>query len=298
MLTKRLILSIVSLALVFAFAGCANRADRVPPGFRAAMDVKPEPYTNTGWVREVIHEKTGIEMVFIPAGEFMMGSNDGDSNEMPVHKVRITRPFYMGKYEVTIKEYMSFLNSAGNSSGADLKDEDCPVKRVGNGYSLSRNKFGQDLRQPMAEVSWNGSKAFCDWAGLRLPTEAEWEYACRAGTTTAYTFGGDDDNLSRYAWHWDNNGHKTCPVGGKILNAWHLYDMHGNVWEWCADWYDKSYYGMSPTEDPKGPTSGRSRIRRGGSWFNLSNGCRSANRGANSPADASGDIGFRVVRGL
>jgi formylglycine-generating enzyme required for sulfatase activity len=129
----------------------------------------------------------------------------------------------------------------------------------------------------------------------RLPTEAEWEYACRAGSETEYCFGDSADRLGEYAWYSSNSGKRTHPVAQKQPNAWGLSDMHGNVWEWCQDWYGESYYRSSPTEDPQGPASGKYRVLRGGSWDNASADCRSAGRYWNSPEIRITNGGLRVV---
>jgi len=205
---------------------------RVPPGFRVKAGTRPEPYTNTGYALEVVHEKTGIEMIFIPAGEFSMGSPlspqeivhryggnmEWYQGESPVHPVRITRPFYMGKYEVTQDAWRRVMGEN-------------PSRFKGDG-------------NPADSVSWNDSQAFLEKAGngLRLPTEAQWEYACRAGTRTAYCFGDDPGPLGDYGWLLANSKKSTHPAGRKRPNAWGLYDMYGNVWEWCSDWFDQDYY--------------------------------------------------------
>ena len=254
---------------------------RVPEGFRAAPGTKPEPYTGTGWASEVIHEKTGIEMVFIPAGEFMMGSPSSeegrDDDEGPRHRVRTTKPFYLGKYEVSNAQYRRFRPDH------DSKDY--------NGLTLN----GDD--QPAVYVTWADATAFCGWGGdgLRLPSEAEWEYACRAGTTQAYQWGGNPDagsgwmngadQAAKRKWSswtvfsWDDGYAVTSPVGSFKANAWGLYDTHGNVWEWCADRYDDDYYRDSPESDPRGPSSGSRRVLRGG-----------------SPGSTNLAYGFRVAR--
>ena len=249
---------------------------RVPQGFRPAAGTKPEPYTNTGYALEVIHEKTGIEMVFIPAGEFMMGLDSG-SSDAKLHRVRLTRPFYMGKYEVTQGQWQREMGS-------------------------NPSRFKGD-RNPAEKVSWHDCQSFLSLTGggLRLPTEAEWEYACRAGTTTAYSFGSDSGDLGRYAWYKSNSGETTHAVGGKLPNAWGLYDMHGNVWEWCSDWHGP--YGEGPTTDPRGPSSGGpspgcARIGRGGAWTDAAVVCGSAWRFRGPPARGYDYLGFRVVRGL
>jgi formylglycine-generating enzyme required for sulfatase activity len=131
---------------------------------------------------------------------------------------------------------------------------------------------------------------------FRLPTEAQWEYACRAGSTTRYCFGDDDSELGEYAWYAANSGNTTHPVGEKKPNAWGLYDMHGNVWEWCQDWYDSGYYAKSPTDDPTGAATGSDRVYRGGSWGNPAGLCRSADRLGSGPGGRGSFLGFRASR--
>ena len=209
-----------------------------------------------------------MELVLVPAGEFMMG--DGKTS----HRVRITQPFYMGKYEVTQAQYERIM-----------------------GKNPSKWK-GSDL--PVEQVSWNDATEFCrkllqkTGSEVRLPTEAEWEYACRAGSTTRFCFGDSDNGLGDYAWYSGNTGRKTHPVGGKRANAWGLHDVHGNVSEWCADWYGK--YPSGAVSDPTGPASGGFRVVRGGSWFNGGPLCRSAFRlTLRAPNLANCFFGFRVV---
>ena len=157
---------------------------------------------------------------------------------------------------------------------------------------------------PVERVSWNDSQDFLNklngQSGKRhrftLPTEAEWEYACRAGSTTRYYFGDDESQLVEYAWRSMNSEGKSHPVGQKKPNAWGLYDMHGNVWEWCADWYDHNYYAKSPTDDPVGPSTGSHRVFRGGSWRSFARNCRSACRGDAVPEYCDYRLGFRVAR--
>ena len=177
---------------------------------------------------------------------------------------------------------------------------------------------GQDTRRhPVENVSWNDAIAFCNKLsereglrpyyrsgaeeqsggdGYRLPTEAEWEYACRAGSTTRYSFGDDAASLGEFAWYDGNSGSKTHPVGQKRPNAFGLYDMHGNVWEWCWDGYEERYYANSPTDDPLGPSQAAVRVIRGGSWDNDPRDARSANRSRGTPGDRDDDLGFRVAR--
>jgi len=307
---RALVISLI-IALAGSFPKEMKGALRVPEGFRAAPGTGPEPYTDTGWPKEVIHEKTGIEMVFIPAGEFMMGSPSSESgrdkDEGPLHKVRITNPFYMGKYEVTVGQFRELVKDTGyrteaeRGGGAGVSDGDSwSIKSDAN---WKNPYFSQGDRNPVVCISWNDAKAFCDWAGLELPTEAQWEYAGRAGSSSAYYFGNSSSDLGSYArlrsyaWYSENSGGKTREVGQKRPNAWDLYDMYGNVWEWCEDWYKNSY--SSGTQiDPKGPSSGKERVLRGGSWVSIDLICRSANRARVEPILRSNLVGFRVSRTL
>jgi formylglycine-generating enzyme required for sulfatase activity len=220
----------------------------------------------------------GIELVWIPAGEFMMGSGNRGADEKPVHRVTISKGFYMGKYEVTLAQWHAVMgHNPPGSKGANL---------------------------PVGGVLWSEAQHFIsklnemnDGFKYRLPTEAEWEYACRAGTTGDYA--GDLDSM---AWYGSNSGNDVHPVGTKRPNAFGLYDMYGNVWEWCQDWYDANYYGSSPSFDPQGPSSGQERVLRGGSFFGEGEeeDLRSAARFKLEPEVPRGDVvfGFRVVASL
>ena len=270
---------------------------RVPEGFRAKAGTAAEPYTKTGWAKEVVHEATGIELVFIPAGEFLMGSPAGEANhnnDETQHRVRITKPFYMGKYEVTQAQWQQVMGSnPSNFKGSD--------------------------RLPVEQVSWDDCQAFCQRAGsgLRLPTEAEWEYACRAGTTTPYSWGAgwekgvcngaNNPDDSFLVWNRQNSNveefrrrglpvDNTIPVGTFRPNAWGLYDMHGNVWEWCADWYGE--YPSGSATDPRGPASGSLRVVRGGWWSGSPNQCGSARREKPPPGKGYKEAGFRMALDL
>jgi formylglycine-generating enzyme required for sulfatase activity len=223
-----------------------------------------------------------MELVLIPAGEFRMGSPDSDDDaddEKPQHQVRITRRFYLGKYEVTQQQWEPVMGD----NPSEFKGPRNPVERV------SWDDCQDFLRRLNRKHTSPG-------ATFRLPTEAEWEYACRAGSTTRWCFGDEEARLGEYAWYNDNSERTTHPVGQKKGNAWALYDMHGNVWEWCADWYEGEYYGSSPSNDPKGPNSGRYRVRRGGSWSGNPRYTRSADRAGLTPDDRNQNYGFRVAR--
>ncbi|GEM_PF-1008630 len=251
----------------------------------------------------------GIEFVSIPAGEFMMGSENGYNDEKPVHKVKVSG-FWMGKYEITVGQFKDFIEASGYQTDADKAG----WSYIWNG-SEWEGKYGvnwkcgisgeQNMNErknhPVIHISWIDAKAYCKWFSkkhaikCRLPTEAEWEYACRAGTTTEYYWGNSMDGS--YCWYSDNSGNTTHPVGRRKPNKWGLYDMSGNVWEWCEDWYDESYYRNSSAKDPTGPGSGGYKVLRGGSWSHGGGNCRSGNRYSNDPdlRDWDGSRGFRVV---
>ena len=235
---------------------------------------------------------TGIKFVMIPAGSFMMGSAitalevaikyGGKSNwyrdEYPRHKVTITIPFYLGTTEITQSQWKRVMGS----SPSYFQDcgMDCPVEQVS----------WDDVQEFVKKLNeLEGSTKY------RLPTEAEWEYACRAGSTTRFFYGNDKDKLGEYAWNKQNSENQTHPAGQKKSNAWGLYDMYGNVWEWCQDWYDKGYYSRSPERDPKGSSS-KERVIRGGSWNNGANVLRSAERHNSEPDLRYYSIGLRIAK--
>jgi formylglycine-generating enzyme required for sulfatase activity len=219
------------LAVALAASVCAQPKPEVASGKGATID---------------LGGGTKMELVRIPAGSFMMGSENSREDEKPVRKVTITKPFYFGKFEVTQDQWQAVMGT--NSS----------YYRAGGNY-------------PVEQVSWNDCQKFVaklkekvSGYEFRLPTEAEWEYACRAGTTTQYSHGDGDTNLTEYAWFTGNAERKTHPVGEKKPNPWGLYDIHGNVWEWCQDVYGP--YPAGDVSDPTGPTEGNTITMRGGSW--------------------------------
>ena len=231
---------------------------------------------------------TGIEMLLVPAGTFTMGCSTSTqygcgSDENPTHQVTLTQAFYMGRYEVTQAQWTA--NMGSNPS-----------------YFVPANGFSSDTTKPVERVSWDMIQGFNTATGLRLPTEAEWEYAYRAGTTTAFhsypsqpNGFNNDTLLGNIAWFYPAAGGQTHAVGGKLANGLGLHDMAGNVWEWCQDWYGP-YSSVSVT-NPTGPTTGPYRLLRGGDWTFSSNGCRASQRGLDSPVRVNSDVlGFRVVR--
>ncbi len=218
--------------------------------------------------------------------------NDASDSETPQHKVRITQAFQMGIHEVTLGQFKQFIGGAGRD---DLLSDDF-IKNNSHGNSTA-----------VSQVSWDDAQAFMRWLNrkeggnrYRLSTEAEWEYAARAGTTTRYSWGNSESQASNYAWYVKNaynvDAKYAHAVGTKKPNPWGLYDMHGNVWEWVQDWYGETSYRNSAKNDPKGASSGRGRVRRGGGWYYTAWNLRSAYRGSSSPGYRSSNLGFRLVR--
>jgi formylglycine-generating enzyme required for sulfatase activity len=240
-----------------------------------------------------ITNSIGMRMQLVPPGEFTMGSGTSERDrgtDEYAHQVRILQPYFAGIFEVTQDEYERVM-----------RDKPSWFAATGGGAT---QVAGRDTsRFPVEMVSWNDATEFCrQLSGLpeeraagrtyRLPTEAEWEFACRAGTESAFHFG------LQPAHHGANIGfrsNRTNGVGGAAANAFGLHDMHGNVWEWCQDWYKGDYYQTSPRDDPQGPTQGTTRVRRGGSWDCFTGLCRSAYRGGSSPTSRVSNLGFRVV---
>jgi len=252
----------------------------------------------------------GPAMVWLPGGVFTMGQDDSPyDDEKPAHSVRVDA-FSIGQYPLTFAEYGAFCAATGREKPADR----------GSGRG----------ERPVINITWDDAHAYCQWLGeqtgehYRLLTEAEWEYACRAGSTTGWCFGDDEARLSDYAWYGENAEGKTHPVGEKEPNAWHLYDMHGNVWEWCQDRFGGNYYEQlasalkqrvsgtgettngaavnasslreAASENPNGPESGSARVIRGGSWDGDAVDCRSAYRGGGEPSTRYNYLGFRLSR--
>jgi formylglycine-generating enzyme required for sulfatase activity len=226
--------------------------------------------------------------VWLSGGRFTMGSPDSEqdrlSGEGPQTEVTLTRGFYLGQREVTQGEYLALI---GSNPSYFTGDTNRPVEQV-NWYDAT-NYCGQ-----LTARERTAGRISTNWA-YRLPTEAEWEYACRAGTTNRFYYGDDPSYtlLGEYAWYLVNSGSTTHTVGQKRPNSWLLYDMSGNVWEWCSDWYG-AYPGGS-VSDPKGPPSGSWRVMRGGGWGGVGTGCRSAVHNNESSSNKSSDLGFRVV---
>lgn len=288
------------------------------------------PAETTSPAEESYENVLGMKFVPIPIGEFWMGSPASEpsrkDNELQ-HRVRITKPFLLAIHEVTVGQFRTFVDATGYRTDAEGSE---PKASGWNRNSLEFDRhrnynwrnpgFDQDDDHPVVNVSWNDSQEFCRWLSRldkqshRLPTEAEWEYACRAGTTTPYGSGDDPETLARFGnfadraarryWSAAAEGWKflnsddgyafTCPVGKFQANAWGLYDMQGNVKEWCEDRYGADYYRVSPQNDPQGPADGNDRVCRGGNWGS-SGGCRVAFRDYGTTDESQRFLGFRVA---
>jgi len=258
-----------------------------------------EPRGGGGAPPRVITTKSGIAMARLPGGWFEMGSGAGGETDEPPHRVFV-RPFYIDTHEVTQEAY----RAATGKSPSRWEGEGCPVEQIrwadAAAYCNARSRL-EGLQPAYDPATW-----VCDFEadGYRLPTEAEWEYAARAGTTTAYHFGDSPSALKRHAWFKDNGSRRPRPVGQKRPNPWGLYDLYGNVWEWCHDFYGEHYYRHSAQENPRGPLAGKNRVVRGGCWNSTADKCRSAYRNYEDPgytdvcfaADVHGFVGFRCVR--
>ena len=243
-------------------------------------------------------------LVRVEGGTFQMGSNNGDSDEKPVHTVTV-QSFSIGKYPVTQKEWFEIMGTTVRQQ-RDVANKSWLLYGEGDNYPMyyvswfeaveycNRRSVKEGLKPA---YSGTGDNITCDWSanGYRLPTEAEWEYAAKDGSRDpmAYEYAGSN-SVDSVAWYKSNSGNKTQPVGRKAPNSLGLYDMSGNVWEWCWDWYGD--YSVEAQTDPTGASSGSGRVNRGGSWFSSAQGVRSADRSSDTPAGRASNLGFRVAR--
>ena len=265
-----------ALYCVIDLSGGAN-ATNYPVTYLAA-----EP---SGGFNVDAYKTTKLVLRRLAAGSFIMGDNQADET----HRVTLTKPFYMGLFEVTQKQWSLVMGSNPSS----FFGETCPVERVS--YNMIRGSSagaGWPASSAVDATSFLGKLQVKTGLNFDLPTEAQWEYACRAGTTTTYYWGNSMDG--NYAWYTSNSGSKAHPVGGKTPNAWGLYDMSGNVWEWCLDWDGTLAYGT----DPKGSSSGSYRVFRGGSWYDNGSFSTSSFRLIITPSYTSSNNGFRLSRTL
>ena len=271
-----------------------------------------------------------LKLVLIPAGKFLMGSPEtesGRNRDETRHEITISRPFYLGMTHVTVDQFAAFVKDKGyktdaekngSSGGIEIKDGRLVGSKV-TGCSWRDPSFDQKGDHPVVQVSWNDAQAFCAWLSRKtgktvlLPTEAQWEYACRAGTTTAYPWGDNPDDGKGWAngadqslqkklpnapvgwtfFNWDDGYVFTAPVGSFKVSAFGLYDVNGNAWQWCQDRYGT--YAPGAATDPAGPDAGGARVLRGGSWGTHPSGCRAAVRDKHFPNDRSVNFGFRVA---
>jgi len=291
-----------------------------PPPAVAPFDEKKAREHQEAWAKylglpvEMTHS-VGMKFVLIPPGQFDMGSTaeelhqtmteaqkqsrydkvyfDGLAREGPQHRVRLSKPFYLGSYEVTQEEYERVI---GHNPSSFTKHR----------WRTGESAVEDTRRFPVEMVSWEEATEFCRAMSsmaperaaqrtYRLPAEAEWEYACRAGSRSVYGFGDNEADLEHYAWFSKNSARRSHRVGEKGPNGWRLYDMHGNVWEWCAGYYDDTQLDPFPASDPKGPPSGSARVHRGGDWTSPPRLCRCDHRGKFNPTSLNGGTGFRVV---
>ena len=275
---------VLGVALILFLPALAPAADpQVPAGCAPAPDAGSAA---NGYADRIVHRKTGVELVFVPAGAFTMGAGAS------AHEVTIPKPFFIGRTEITNAQYRTFIEATGYEGKPDTD----PAYDLYLLHWNDKSIMPKEDDFPVVWVSWKNARAYCNWAGLALPTEAQWEYACRAGTTTEYYFGKDQHDFHEYGWGLTNSDARTHPVAQKEPNAWGLHDMHGNVWEWCLD--DCGEY-------PDAPADGSARLDdtlmtksiRGSSWSNSTATwvSGSAARFSSAPGNASNDVGFRVT---
>jgi formylglycine-generating enzyme required for sulfatase activity len=278
---RRYILAVLLLPVtIVLFQGCKQKTPE-----STSSQTKSPAQTKT---------ESDTEMILIPGGTFTMG--DKDEVDSPPHEVTVSE-FYIDKYLVTQDQYEKLMGD--NPSRWKGKTNPVEQMRWSDGVRYCNARSKAEGLEPCYDL--NTWKCNFDANGYRLPTEAEWEYACRAGTTTTYFFGDDESKLKAYAWYEDNSGGKPHPVGQKPANPWGLYDMSGDVWEWCNDFYKVDYYQESPKANPRGPETGEDKVLRGGAWKFSAESCRSGYRYNENPGYSDVcfgyDIyGFRCVR--
>jgi formylglycine-generating enzyme required for sulfatase activity len=249
-----------------------------------------------------------LELLYVKAGSFTMGGTIApvavwEADQRPEHRVTLTRGYYLGRTEVTRGQFAAFVKATGYKTDAERSGTSWSLNSAGSwadvpGVSWQNPPFPQTDDHPVICVSWNDAKAFCDWAAKKtgravsLPTEAEWEYACRAGTKTAWSFGDDEAASGDYAWTMRNSGSQTHPVGLKKPNPWGFCDIHGNAWEWVQDWV--APYSSEAT-DPTGASAGEFRVARGGRWDTVPSFAHAMFRGQVAPSSRASYLGFRVA---
>lgn len=253
----------------------------------------------------VAKELPELEMILVDGGSFDMGSETGGEDEIPVHEVEL-EGFYISKYEITHGQYVAFLNDVGVDEFGTLNgikyfnidDEQCAIKYRQGKFEFWANAFITSDKVPMLNVSWYGASAYAKWAGGKLPSEAQWEYAARGGQNQSDLLYAGSNTLEDVAEFGGNNYKQPMPVGGKTPNELGIYDMSGNVWEWVDDWYDRETYFDKDRDNPKGPVNGEFKVNRGGSWACFARFCRNTNRYKNKPEAMFNYLGFRIVRSV
>jgi len=273
-----------------------------------ANKTKPPPAPATPFRDRLKDGSDGPEMIWLPPGRFFMGSADGVgpafADERPRHEVHIARPFAIGRCPVTFDDYDQFVVATRRPPAAKRG----VLGRLFGAAEDRQRELPSDQgwgrgRRPVIVVSWDDAAAYCVWLTeqsgwtYRLPSEAQWEYACRAGTQTRWSFGDDERALGDHAWFTGNAGRKTHPVGEKQPNPWGLHDLHGHVWEWVQDHWHDHYHGAPTDGSAWEDAAGKSRVMRGGCWINDARLCRSAQRDRGVPADRDAGLGFRLARG-
>jgi len=291
---KILLATLMIVSCIAAAAPAHGEPLKTPAGCRAAKDAKA---SHQGYADRIIHEKTAIEMILVKPGKFIMGASKYRSED-GAHPVTITRPYYMAKTEVTNAQFRLFVDKAKYDGKPDIDPD--PDYDLYLRHWRGKSIMSKEDNFPVVWVSWKNAKAFCKWSGLKLPTETQWEYACRAGTTTLYFFGDDRKEFSKYGWVHagrDSENHFTHPVATKLPNAWGFHDMLGNVWEWVEDDWEESFIGAPNDDSARVVQGSMTKIIRGGSWGNspAPHYCSSSARYNSAPTNAGPEFGFRVI---
>ena len=288
---------VIATILILSGAGTMVEAQalKVPAGCRAAAGAKA---SYEGYADKIIHDKTAMEMILMPAGGLTMGGG-----KLPLgagtkeYHVTISMPFYMGKTEVTNAHYRRFVEASGYDGKGDIDPD--PFYDMYLRHWRGKSIMSQKDDYPVVWVSWKNATAFCRWAGLALPSDSQWEYACRANTTTKYYFGEDQDAFAEYGWANTSKEYHTHSVAGKLPNPWGLYDMLGNAAEWMADDYvhhsHVDRFGKPPTDGSPRLDGKMTKVVRGGCWSYHPVHCQSGSRYNTAPVNASAEIGFRTV---